>query len=184
MTEAIYAEIDKKYADIASTLSEKDKMVLGLAYCPLDGELTRDRIRVRKLYRKYNLSAPATMSMDPSDEGDDDSDDIMGVQRRELLAQIFGLDDEQKHRIEIEPPFYLDYGYNVKFEGAFYANSNATILDCAEVTFGHGVLLGPGVHIYAATHSVNAKERDAVLERALPVKIGKNCWIGGNTTIV
>jgi len=70
-------------------------------------ELTRDRIRVRKLYRKYNLSAPATMSMDPSDEGDDDSDDLMGVQRRELLAQIFGLDDEQKHRIEIEPPFYL-----------------------------------------------------------------------------
>ena len=119
MTEAIYAEIDKKYADIASTLSEKDKvwylnpvftihqMVLGLAYCPLDGELTRDRIRVRKLYRKYNLSAPATTSMDPSDEGDDDSDDLMGVQRRELLAQIFGLDDEQKHRIEIEPPFYL-----------------------------------------------------------------------------
>jgi len=26
MTEAIYAEIDKKYADIASTLSEKDKV--------------------------------------------------------------------------------------------------------------------------------------------------------------
>ena len=33
------------------------------------------------------------------------------------------------------------------------------------------------MHIYAATHSVNAKERDAVLERALPVKIGKNCWM-------
>lgn len=33
------------------------------------------------------------------------------------------------------------------------------------------------VHIYAATHSVDAKERDAVLERALPVKIGKNCWM-------
>ena len=33
------------------------------------------------------------------------------------------------------------------------------------------------VHIYAATHSVSAKERDAVLERALPVKIGKNCWM-------
>ena len=53
------------------------------------------------------------------------------------------------------------------------------------------------MHIYAATHSVSAKERDAVLERALPVKIGKNCWMyvfkfysiiltksGGNTTIV
>ena len=130
MTEAIYAEIDKKYADIASTLPEKDKvwylnpiltihqMVLGLAYCPLDEELTRDRIRVRKLYRKYNLSAPATTSMDPSDEGDDDSDDLMGVQRRELLAQIFGLDNELKHKIEIEPPFYL---YVMIDTGAFRA---------------------------------------------------------------
>ena len=119
MTEAIYAEIDKKYASIAPTLSEKHKvwfahqilttyqMIMGLAYCPMDKELTRDRIRVRKLYRKYNLSAPATRSMDSSDEGDDDSDDLMGVQRRELLAQIFGLDDEQKHKIEIEPPFFL-----------------------------------------------------------------------------
>ena len=60
-------------------------MVLGLAYCPLDEELTRDRIRVRKLYRKYNLSAPATTSMDPSDEGDNDSDDLMGVQRLSLI---------------------------------------------------------------------------------------------------
>lgn len=80
---------------------------MGLAYCPMDKELTRDRIRVRKLYRKYNLSAPATRSMDSSDEGVDDSNDLMGVQRRELLAQIFGLDDEQKHKIEIEPPFFL-----------------------------------------------------------------------------
>lgn len=96
-------------------------MVLGLAYCPLDEELTRDRIRVRKLYRKYNLSAPATTSMDPSDEGDDDSDDLMGVQRRELLAQIFGLDNELKHKIEIEPPFYL---YVMIDTGAFRAQRN------------------------------------------------------------
>ena len=82
-------------------------MVLGLAYCPLDGELSRERSRVRKLYRMYNLSAPATMSMDPSDEGDDDSDDIMGVQRRELLAPIYRLDDEQQHPLEIDAPFYL-----------------------------------------------------------------------------
>ena len=84
------------------------RQVLGLAYCPLDEELTRDRIRVRKLYRKYNLSAPATMSMDPSDEGDDDSDDIMGVQRRELLAQIFGLDDEH-HSLTSPPHIALIY---------------------------------------------------------------------------
>jgi acetyltransferase-like isoleucine patch superfamily enzyme len=28
-------------------------------------------------------------------------------------------------------------------EGAFYANFNTVILDCAEVTIGNGVLFGP-----------------------------------------
>lgn len=36
-----------------------------------------------------------------------------------------------------------DYGCNVKFEGSFYCNFNATILDCADVIIGDGVLFGP-----------------------------------------
>lgn len=36
-----------------------------------------------------------------------------------------------------------DYGDNVKFEGSFYCNFNATFLDCAEITIGDGVLFGP-----------------------------------------
>ena len=31
----------------------------------------------------------------------------------------------------IEPPFYCDYGYNIKFDGPFYSNFNCVILDCA-----------------------------------------------------
>lgn len=33
------------------------------------------------------------------------------------------------------------------------------------------------VHLYAGTHSTNPTERQSVLERALPIKIGKNCWM-------
>lgn len=79
---------------------------MGLPYNPLDKQLTKDRIRIRMLYHKYNLTPPATTSMDPNDPGDETSEDLMGVQRRELLRQMFGLDEEQKYKVEIEPPFY------------------------------------------------------------------------------
>lgn len=184
MSEAIYKVIDEKYAEILHALSEKEKMIMGLPYNPLDEQLTKDRIFVRQLYRKYNLTPPGTKSMDPLDEGDFEGADLMGVQRRELIAQILRLNDNQKNKVEFEPPFYCDYGYNIKIEGSFYANSNATILDCAEVVIGDATLFGPNVHVYAATHSVNPAERKCTLERALPVKIGRNCWIGGNTTIL
>ena len=42
---------------------------------------------------------------------------------------------------------------------------------------GHGVLFGPNVHIYAATHSVSVTEREQGYERALPVSIGTNTWM-------
>lgn len=70
-----------------------------------------------------------------------------------------------------------DFGPNIKFEGDFYCNFNTTILDCAEVHMGHGVLFGPNVHIYAATHSVSVTEREQGYERALPVSIGTNTWM-------
>jgi hypothetical protein len=36
-----------------------------------------------------------------------------------------------------------DYGTNIRLEGNWYCNFNTTILDCAEVVIGDGVLFGP-----------------------------------------
>ena len=48
--------------------------------------------------------------------------------------------------------------------------------------FGSNVFIGPGVHIYTATHPTNAVERQTV-EFAKPVSIGNDCWIGGNSVL-
>lgn len=40
-----------------------------------------------------------------------------------------------------------DFGKNVKFEGDFYANFGLTLLDCAQITFGHRVLCAPNVQV-------------------------------------
>lgn len=67
---------------------------------------------------------------------------------------------------------------------SFYCNYNTVILDCAKVTIGDRVALGPNVSIYAATHSTDVGERLEELERAYPVEIGDDVWIGGSVTIV
>jgi maltose O-acetyltransferase len=46
-----------------------------------------------------------------------------------------------------------------------------------EIEIGDNVLIGPGVHIYTATHPVNAQERK-LKEISKPVSIGIDCWIG------
>lgn len=75
------------------------------------------------------------------------------------------------------------------------------ILDGAEVKIGSRVLCGPRVGLYAATHSglyillfasghvqsdpgiVDVDERQGGYERAYPIEIGDDCWIGGGAII-
>ena len=60
------------------------------------------------------------------------------------------------------------------------------ILDCAIVTIGDRTKFGPGVSIFAATHPTAVqprRDRDGH-DYSKAVKIGKDCWIGGNTVIL
>jgi acetyltransferase-like isoleucine patch superfamily enzyme len=106
-------------------------------------------------------------------------------QRESLLSLRFGGEQEFDHVYEAisrdcadrDELDRSDFGPNIHFEGDFYCNFNTTILDCSEVKIGNGVLFGPNVHIYAATHSVSITEREAGYERALPVSIGRNTWV-------
>ncbi|VED53403.1 Maltose O-acetyltransferase [Raoultella terrigena] len=44
-------------------------------------------------------------------------------------------------------------------------------------------MLAPGVHIYTATHPLDAVERNSGREYGKPVTIGNNVWIGGRAVI-
>src|SRR5690606_27336378 len=63
------------------------------------------------------------------------------------------------------------------------ANFDTCLLDVCEIRFGDNCMLGPGVHIYTATHPVNPVERAAGKEFGKPVTIGHNVWIGGRAVI-
>jgi len=143
--------------------SEKEKMLNGERYDPADPELVADRERARGLTRQYNRTAP------------EDSEE-----RRELLADLFGSLGDDCH---VEPPFRCDYGYNIHVGEHFYANFDCVVLDVCRVEVGRNCMVGPGVHIYTATHPLDADERVAGPEYGKPVTVGDDVWIGGRAVL-
>ena len=143
--------------------TEKQKMLAGELYSAADPELVAERKRARRLTRLYNQT---------TEEETAEREELL----RELLGSVGG-------RIEIEPPFRCDYGSNIDAWDGVYMNFDCVILDCAPVRIGENVACGPGVHIYAATHPLEAEERIKGPELAKPVTIGNNVWIGGGAII-
>lgn len=143
--------------------SEKEKMLNGELYDADDPELVAEREHARGLTRRYNLTAP------------DDHE-----KRRDLLEELLGSLGEECH---VEPPFRCDYGYNIHVGENFYANFDCVILDVCRVEIGQNCQIGPSVHIYTATHPLDANERIKGPEYGQPVTVGDNVWIGGQAIL-
>lgn len=145
------------------TKTEKQKMVSGELYRAADPELVQDRLNARRLTRLFNQSL--------------ETEDL---QRKALLRELFG---SIGNEYDVEPPFRCDYGFNIHVGENFYANFDCVFLDVCEIRIGDNCFLGPGVHIYTATHPLEAWERNSGVEFGRPVTIGDNVWIGGRAVI-
>lgn len=143
-------------------LTEKEKMIAGQPYDGFDPQLVEERLRAREICQRIN-HMPARKAE---------------AERLQLAAELFGVTTD----VYITPPFYCDYGPNIKLGSKVYFNFNCVILDVTTVTIGDRVLFGPGVHIYTATHPLDAEERSRV-ESGRPVHIGDDVWIGGGSII-
>ena len=144
-------------------MSEKQKMTEGQAYNPYDEELVLLRIKSRTICDLYNSS--------PQDNPSN---------RWKIIKRLFGSVGEGS---KLNSPFYCDYGFNIHVGKNFYANYNCIFLDVCAIRIGDNVMLGPGVHIYTATHPIDKDERRTKLESGKKVIIGNDVWIGGNSVI-
>jgi acetyltransferase-like isoleucine patch superfamily enzyme len=144
------------------TMTEKEKMLSGMAYNAMDEELFRDRIRAKKLCKTFNELNP--------DEFEN---------REALLKELF----RSENKCYIEPNFFCDYGYNIEIGDNFYANHNCIMLDVNKIKIGNNVMFAPNVQVYTATHPVDAKERISGKEMGYAIEIGDNVWMGGGTII-
>lgn len=145
-------------------MSEQDKMLNGELYNPNDKNLVDLRIKCKLLCQEYNNVK------------------YVDVQKRNsIMKSILG---KTKENFFIEQPFICDYGYNIEVGEKFYSNHNLTILDCAKVTFGDNVLVGPNCSFYTAEHPLDVETRNKGFEYARPITIGDNVWIGGDVTVL
>ena len=142
--------------------TEWEKMLAGQLYDPLDAELVRARDRVRDLCQDLNATREADQEL-----------------RRRILIELFGAGGES---VWMQPPFYCDYGSNIRLGERVFLNFNCVVLDVCRVTVGDYTLFGPGVQIYTATHPMNAALRRRQ-ESGNPVEVGSDVWVGGGAIL-
>jgi maltose O-acetyltransferase len=139
-------------------------MLAGELYLASDPELVRARARARRLARRLS---------------DADPDDL--ETRTALLRELLGSVGPGAY---VEPPLFADYGAHVSLGARAYLNTGCVLLDCNRIEIGEDAFLGPGVHVYTATHPVDADERVRGPELARPVRIGARVWVGGRAVIL
>jgi acetyltransferase-like isoleucine patch superfamily enzyme len=145
--------------------TEKEKMLAGEPYHPdSDGILPLERAACKRLCFLYNR-------LEPDDLG----------RREETIREILG---RAGGIFKIEQPFWCDYGKNIAIGENFYSNHNLVILDCAPVSFGDAVMIGPNCGFYAVSHPLGRKLRETGVEHARPIRVGDGVWIGGGVTVL
>jgi maltose O-acetyltransferase len=143
--------------------SERQKMLAGELYDPLDAELVVARERARDLCRALNATRDA------------DRDE-----RRHILRELFAAGGDS---VWMQPPFFCDYGSNIELGERVFFNFNCVVLDVCRVRIGDYTLFGPAVQIYTPMHPFNAELRRRE-EFGKPVEIGSDVWVGGGALIL
>ena len=144
-------------------MTEKEKAQAGYLYnANYDEEILKDIYACNDLCYEFNQIRPSDREA-----------------QAKLLAKIFGT---MGKNVYVNAPFWCDYGYNTTVGDYFFANRNCQILDGGKVTFGDHVFIAPNCTFTTAEHALDAQQRNAGLEVALPISIG-GVTIGDNTVI-
>lgn len=143
--------------------TELEKMLAGELYDASDATLLSMRAKARTLFSEFNRTP---YEAEP--------------ERQAILGQLLG---HMGANLNIQPPFYCDYGSNISIGANGFLNFNCIFLDCAQITIGINFQCAPNVQLYAAYHPVIAAERIKGPELAAPITIGDNVWLGGGVIV-
>ena len=146
-------------------MTESEKMKLGLWYdANFDDELVQQRLIAEDLCFELNNTRPSKVE-----------------DRNAILNQLI---PNLGNNCTILSPFMTDYGCYCSIGHDTFINHNAYLMDGGGITIGHHCFIGPNCGMYTAIHPMLAEERNQGLEKALPIVIGDNCWIGADVTIL
>ncbi len=152
-------------------MTEMEKMLIGKIYDSSDSELCRLRDECKRKTALFNST-----------------DDIENAGRNEIIKGLLGSCGKNVSMINVQ----FDYGFNTSIGNNFFANYNFVVLDCAKVSIGDNVLIGPNVTLATPIHPLVADERRCkydksgyghIYEYAKPINIGNDVWIASNVTV-
>ncbi len=146
-------------------MTEKEKAAAGFLYnANYDEEIVAEIERCNDLCFEFNQLKPSARK-----------------EQAEILKKILGCMGEN---VTVNAPFWCDYGCKITVGDYFFANRNCQIQDGGGVTFGNNVFIGPNCCFTTAEHALNAEQRNAGMEAAMPIKVGNSVWFGAGATVL
>ena len=147
-------------------MTEYEKLHAGCIYNPGDEALFRQQLDCLEKQYDYNLTRPHEQA-----------------KRAEMLRAMFA---EVGEGCYIEPPLHANWGgHHVHLGRQVYANFGLTLVDDTHIYIGDYTMLGPNVVIATAGHPILPELRgESALQYNLPVRIGKNCWLGAGVIVM
>ena len=80
--------------------------------------------------------------------------------------------------------FVLGENATVILEENVFMNNYCSINALERIEIGENTLFGEGVKLYDHNHEYNEKTVEHRKFTSSPIKIGKNCWLGSNVTVL
>ncbi|MGN0618442.1 MAG: sugar O-acetyltransferase [Ruminiclostridium sp.] len=98
---------------------------------------------------------------------------------RRLMSELTGSPIDEG--FGLFPSFFADCGKNLHIGKNVFINSGCKFQDQGGIYIGDGALIGHNVVIATLNHDFNPEKRRGMYPK--PVTVGKNVWIGSNSTI-
>lgn len=99
---------------------------------------------------------------------------------RAIMSRLFGYMVPDSFRVF--PPFNTDFGKNTIVGENVFINAGCQFQDQGGIEIGEGSLIGHNVVLATLNHELEPARRQICVPS--PIKIGKNVWIGSNSTIL
>ncbi len=99
---------------------------------------------------------------------------------RALFSELVG--QKVDEGFGLFPPFYTDYGRNIRVGKRVFINSGCCFQDQGGIELGDGCLIGHQVVIATLNHDLDPNKRGSMIPAK--VTLGKNVWVGAHATIL
>ena len=143
----------------------KDRLHTGEIYFPNDEEIMAEQLQWLGQLYEFNMTRPTEQA-----------------KRQTMLKEMFA---EIGEGCYIEPPFHTNMGgHHIHFGKNIYVNFNGTFVDDTHIYVGDCTMFGPNVTIATAGHPILPELREQGFQYNMPVRIGRNCWLGAGVSVM